>query len=260
MLRRALVVSCLVALLLVTVGRATPARAASNRAALVVQFGDGYRIVRLVEFHTPTVTGMQLLQLSGLDATTQGDLLVCRIGPDGCALQQSCYCSAPYYWSFFVWAPAGWRFVCSGAASYTVHAGEVVAFMWGNGELPRYVDPAPLFEPKRLAPGIPLILPDPAGVLRVAVDVQGDVNGNGTVQARVRPSGGAWGEVRKLGRTGNLVNLALPGLPAGRHDIELRFADADGISGSELWRGTANISSGFATYIPCIAPAGGSIR
>ncbi|NLG27196.1 MAG: hypothetical protein GX557_04760 [Chloroflexi bacterium] len=260
MYRRIGIVSCLVVLLLATIGRAAPARAASNRAALVVQFGDGYRIVRVVEFHTPTVTGMQLLQLSAVDAVTQGDLLICRIGPDGCAQQQDCFCAAPYYWSFFAWAPAGWRFICSGAASYTVKPGDVVALMWGGSELPRPIDPAPLFEPERLAPGIPQIVPDPAGVLRVAVDVQGDADGDGTVHARVRPSGGAWSEVHELRRTGDRVNLAMPGLPAVRHDIELQFIDADGVSGSELWRGTATISPGFTAYIPSIALSGGSIR
>ena len=66
--------------------------AAEPRAGLVVQFGDGSVSTYCVALGGPSVTGLDLLERSGLALRTEVSSLgtmVCRIGTDGCTAEES---------------------------------------------------------------------------------------------------------------------------------------------------------------------------
>ncbi len=71
--------------------------ASLNRAGLVVQHSDGTVKTRYVEFISPTISGVQLLQLSGLAYTDAGGGFITAI--DG----ESCTWSGPGCWWWSYW-------------------------------------------------------------------------------------------------------------------------------------------------------------
>lgn len=247
----------LLALLVVGFGAGSrAAHAGPNSAVLVVEFGDGYRVVREVEFSTPTISGIELIHLSGLDVSTDGSR-VCRVGPDGCALpDQDCWCSAPTYWYYFYWTGYVWSFVCPGPSTRVVSNGAVEYLLWGSSVTPKPMDTSMLFDETRLAPGIPSAVVNDDGSVRLTVQVAGDSDGDGSVSARYRRTGGAWSQPAPLLRTSELCTLALPALPAGAYDVELLFADGDGVRGSTAWQTALSIpqQEPSLAYLPLVGP------
>ena len=78
-----------------------PAAAPGERAALVIDPGDGHPLTRCVEFPGPTTTGVGLLERSGLplayDVSGNLGTLVCSIAGTGCEFPAEpclCHCSA----------------------------------------------------------------------------------------------------------------------------------------------------------------------
>jgi hypothetical protein len=121
------------------------ASAGAYRAGLVVVHGDGTVQTACVDFSQTQISGLELLDRSGLDyrldASNPMGALVCRVGPEGCDYPaQTCLCQcslgqACRYWAYFN-RPAGsnWVYAVSGTSSRPVHDGDVDAWVWLAGD------------------------------------------------------------------------------------------------------------------------------
>lgn len=116
----------------------------NHRAGLVVVHGDGTVQTACVDFHQPGISGLELLDQSGLDyrldATNPMGALVCQVGSEGCDFPaQTCLCQcslgqACHYWAYFNRrAGSDWVYAVSGTSSQTLHDGDVDAWVWLTG-------------------------------------------------------------------------------------------------------------------------------
>jgi len=228
------------------------------QAALVVQYGEGQYIVRVVTFSMPSITGMELLRCSGLDVIEDTGM-ICKIGHAGCDYPaEDCICKLPYYWSYWHWLDDGWNYSSVGAAGYAIEAGAVDGWSWGQAPLAG-VEPEDIFDARRFAPGLPVIEVENANIL-ASVDFWGDVNGNATVKGSWRLAGGAWSDPIFLDQQSNVHSgLIAEGLPPGEYEIEMCYDDPDGINGSANWMLTTTVSADWRLYVPCfLAPVTGN--
>jgi len=112
-----------------------------NQAALVVVHGDGRVLTRCVEFTEAQISGLDLLQRSGLDLNLEASSMgasICRLDGEGCTFpQQSCFCQCEgescVYWSYWRWDNGGWRYSQLGASNSTVPPGGMDGWVWGAG-------------------------------------------------------------------------------------------------------------------------------
>ncbi len=116
-----------------------PLTATVHRAGIVVTFGDGHTDRYCVEFSTDSITGIQLLESSGLHIVTTGAAglggAVCAIGADGSTDPTHCFtpCTPTcLYWKYFGFKNGVWAYAASGA-SRTIHDGDVDGWAWGSG-------------------------------------------------------------------------------------------------------------------------------
>ena len=117
------------------------AQAPGNQAGLVILHGDGRVVTACVAFDEAQITGLQLLQRSGLDLSVDagnGNGAVCRINGEGCSVpQQSCFCQCEgancSYWSYWQASTSGWQYANLGASSFAVKPGQVEGWVWGAG-------------------------------------------------------------------------------------------------------------------------------
>jgi len=119
-----------------------------NRVAIVVQYDDGSVSTHCVTFGTPQITGLEALQITGLDVVYEGGALgarVCKIGPIGCDLPGNCFCQCKgqecLYWSYWHLVDGTWQYAIVGAASYQVAPGSVEGWSWGIGTPNRAPEP-----------------------------------------------------------------------------------------------------------------------
>ena len=114
-----------------------------NQAGLVIVHGDGRVTTRCVTFEEGSISGLALLQRSGLslDASSgAGGVKVCRIEGEGCPASD-CFCqckgSPCVYWNYFYRSQGGaWAYSPLGAAGRTVQPGDVDGWVWGDGSSP----------------------------------------------------------------------------------------------------------------------------
>ncbi len=233
------------------------AQTMENEAAVVISFGEGQVIVRRVPFSGDAITGLELLQRSGLDlATNQG--MVCRMGGVGCPAE-ICWCQCDLakppclYWRYFHLQEGQWRYSGVGAGQYLVKPGGVEGWAWGDNtaRLPS-VDPPALFDPQRLSPGVPKARWD-QGALEVEVDFQGDANHNAAVSAQFRRVGGPWSDEIALTRDGGTYRGRLAeSLWPGRYEVRLLYRDADGVNGSVQWLVSVSAPDIAELYVPLV--------
>lgn len=120
----------------------------TQRAALIVQFGDGTYVTRCISFSEESITGLELLSRSGLQVSLWGGA-VCRIEQQGCEYPvEACFCqcrgSSCQYWSYWHWRTAtgpsvgegGWAYAQIGSGDYRVQDGAVEAWLWGDAQNP----------------------------------------------------------------------------------------------------------------------------
>lgn len=126
-------------LLLVCGGAPVRAQAGGNQAGLVVVHGDGRVITRCVRFDETQITGLTLLQRSGLafsaDTGPMGST-ICSLNNEGCPASD-CWCECKgtpcAYWIYFQRNPDGsWGYANIGAALRQVSSGDVDGWMWGD--------------------------------------------------------------------------------------------------------------------------------
>jgi len=121
------------------------APAGSHRAGLVVVHGDGSVQTACVDFSQAEISGLELLDQSGLDyqldASNPMGALVCKVGSEGCDFPaQDCLCQCSLgqtcrYWGYFNrQAGADWVYAVSGPSSQKVRDGDVDAWVWLTGD------------------------------------------------------------------------------------------------------------------------------
>lgn len=135
----------LFSLLLVALSAALVQADNPNRVALVVVHGDGDIIKQCIEFSENELTGMQLLQRSGLDLNVDvnGGMggAVCRIDSEGCTYPaDDCFCRCEksdncVYWSYWYQKDGDWQFSGLGAANLKVKNGDMQGWVWGKGTI-----------------------------------------------------------------------------------------------------------------------------
>lgn len=145
--------SCLALLLLIaTLFLATPSAAQQpNRVGLMVQFGDGRVETRCISFTEDEITGIEVLQRSGLDLGVDYNNVgaaVCSIDGAGCPTHDCLTCDPnDHYWSYWRREADGWRYATRGAAGQTVRDGDVEGWRWGAGDPPGHTTFAAICPP-----------------------------------------------------------------------------------------------------------------
>lgn len=132
-------------LALVTLAGASSSPLAAERpngAGLVIRFGDGRIVTAYVEFDEPAITGIELLERSGIPVTVAQfgglGLAVCAIAGEGCPAED-CFCQAKrqpaFFWHYYGLTPEGrWVLHPVGASSRLVRDGDVDGWSWTAGE------------------------------------------------------------------------------------------------------------------------------
>jgi hypothetical protein len=115
----------------------------SNRAGLVVRFGDGSLITRCVEFNESTISGYDLLTRSGLNIIAAFDsgqgAAICSIENTGCPVESCLTCDMPNYWSYWHLVDGVWVYSQAGSSGHSVGDGDVEGWSWGSGGPPPVV-------------------------------------------------------------------------------------------------------------------------
>ncbi len=129
---------------------------ASHRAGLAVFSGNNSLFTTCISFTQNSITGLELLQQSGLaleTATnpTQGTA-VCKIGDVGDPAN-NCFGSMPDYWAYWQMGKNGWEYSPVGADQSLVMDGGVYAWSWGTG------DPPPPLTFQNVCEGVAFVLP-----------------------------------------------------------------------------------------------------
>ncbi len=137
---------------------ATNAASASlHHAGLVVTFGDRHTQAFCIEFSEDTISGLQLLQRSGLPLVTSSasglGAAVCSIDGEGSNDPTNCFASCTggtcAYWAYYRFVDGAWNFSQLGAAQRIVHDGDIDGWAWGPGGLSSGAIPA---QPGALCP------------------------------------------------------------------------------------------------------------
>jgi hypothetical protein len=114
-----------------------------NHAGLIVRDSEGRLTYAWVPFSEDEITGVELLQASGLPVVTVGfgalGEAVCSIDGQGCGVSdcrrnvcQASSADAPY-WQYFQQDPANpaiWRWLALGASASKVHDSDVFGWSW----------------------------------------------------------------------------------------------------------------------------------
>jgi Prenyltransferase and squalene oxidase repeat len=132
---------------------------ANHRAGLVIYYGDDSLFTTCVSFTESTLSGLQLLERSGLAIQTatnpnQGTA-VCKIGDVG-SPSSDCFGSMPDYWSYWQMGANGWDYAVTGSDQAKVSDGAVNAWSWGTG------NPPALINFQNTCEGVAIVLPTSA--------------------------------------------------------------------------------------------------
>jgi hypothetical protein len=144
-----------------------------NQAALVIVHADGRILTQCVDFAEPQISGLELLQRSGLDLNLEPSSMgatVCRLDGEGCTSpQQRCFCQCEgatcLYWSYWRWENNAWRYSPLGASNSTVAPGALEGWVWGaataeNAQLLPAIDYATVCAPPTPT-ATPTMTPEP---------------------------------------------------------------------------------------------------
>lgn len=120
----------------------------NSRAALVIRHDDAHIQTACVELPKSEITGLELMQRSGLDLEidVQGfGALVCRVDQTGC-LSDDCWCQCKgggecIYWSYWHQKGDEWDYSLTGANDYVVGNGDVEGWSWGPGNIDAALPP-----------------------------------------------------------------------------------------------------------------------
>ena len=154
--------------------------AAVNQAGLVVTFGDGRTLTFCIEFDEDSITGLELLQRSGLQLVTSNSsglgAAVCSIDGEGCQDPGDCFCKCKggscEYWAYYLYEDGDWKFSPVGAGNRSVRNGDIDGWAWGggsgdtpNGNAPTCAEPTPTTTPVPPATPRPSATPRPPATI-----------------------------------------------------------------------------------------------
>lgn len=150
------------------------------RAGLVVRFDDDRIHTACVTFSEDSLTGLELLERSGLRVRRGfGGGAVCRIQDLGCE-GDNCFCQCTgadcRYWAYFRLGPdAAWKYAQVGAGDVVVRDGDVEGWSWGPGA----TVPPPAMSLGEICGLRGTITPSPAAVIRSSAPPSGSAAGGG---------------------------------------------------------------------------------
>lgn len=123
-----------------------------NRAAVVVDFGNGQTRQKCVEFPEEEISGLELLERSGLQLSVDPGnpigVAVCKIGGEGCSYpNESCFCKCQgascFVWSHWQRNGDEWAFADPAASKTNIRDGDMEGWAWGDGNSAQ-ANPPPL--------------------------------------------------------------------------------------------------------------------
>ena len=107
-----------------------------HHAALVVEHSSGRLLTRCVGFLEDQISGLQLIQRSGIEYQTQqfGGLgsAICQLDYEPQPIPSGCF-GGGAYWQYFHRAPNGWIQSGSGADSWSLHDGDMDGWRYASG-------------------------------------------------------------------------------------------------------------------------------
>jgi hypothetical protein len=113
-----------------------PAHAAIHHAALVIQHASGSVITRCVAFAEDQITGLQLVERSGVQYEAQnfGSIggAMCQLDREPSTVPPGCFGSGPY-WQYFHRQGGGWQTSAFGASSSVLHDGDMDGWRYAGG-------------------------------------------------------------------------------------------------------------------------------
>lgn len=122
--------------LIALLGGRLGAQAASHRAALLIEHSNGSLIARCIAFAEEAISGLQLIERSGIQSRTQpfGDVgvAVCQLDFEPAQAPENCFGSGPY-WQYYRHAASGWRLSATGASGTPVHDGDLDGWHYAAG-------------------------------------------------------------------------------------------------------------------------------
>ena len=144
----------IIGLAVVPISSFTPTPA-SHQAGVAIFSGDGSVYTACVSFSEDSISGLDLLERSGVTIETatnpnQGTA-VCKVNGVGCPASD-CFCKMPDYWSYWLMGN-GWEYSAIGADQIQVMDGSVNAWSWGAG------DPPAEITYQNICEGVPFVLP-----------------------------------------------------------------------------------------------------
>ena len=126
-----------------------------QRAALLVQNGDGALFPLCVAFTEEAISGFELLQRSGLEIASVTDpslgTAICGIGAQGCPASQ-CFCGMPNYWAYWQAGEGDWAYAVSGSEQSVVKDSTVEGWSWGEGTPPAWLSFDQVCQPGSVQP------------------------------------------------------------------------------------------------------------
>jgi hypothetical protein len=128
-----------------------------THAGLVVQFGDGSVETSCIDLgRDGEASGEAVLLASPFEVDASyndsDEAAICKIEDDGCTFPGStCYCQCSRqedepceYWSYYHLVAGDWEHGGLSVSDYTVQAGDVEGWSWGEGEFGQSGNPPPL--------------------------------------------------------------------------------------------------------------------
>ncbi|MDQ6713847.1 MAG: hypothetical protein M3Z28_11770 [Candidatus Dormibacteraeota bacterium] len=113
-----------------------PAHAAIHHAALVIQHASGSVITRCVAFAEDQISGLQLIQRSGVqyEAQSFGSIgtAMCQLDREPSTVPPGCFGSGPY-WQYFHRQGGGWQTSTFGASSSVLHDEDMDGWHYAAG-------------------------------------------------------------------------------------------------------------------------------
>jgi hypothetical protein len=113
-----------------------PAHAAIHHAALVIQHASGSVITRCVAFAEDQITGLQLVERSGVQYDAEGfgsmGSAMCQLDREPSTVPPGCFGSGPY-WQYFHRRGGSWQTSTMGASSSGVHDGDMDGWHYAVG-------------------------------------------------------------------------------------------------------------------------------
>ena len=113
-----------------------PAHAAIHHAALVIQHASGSVITRCVAFAEGQISGLQLVERSGVqyDAQNFGSIgsAMCQLDREPSTVPPGCFGSGPY-WQYFHRQGGAWQTSAFGASSSLLHDGDMDGWHFAVG-------------------------------------------------------------------------------------------------------------------------------